>query len=999
MDFLRSVAEYYAQKYSDTNDWTKLCFVFPSHRAGAFFRKTLKDVVKKRVIYGNRMMITTIDALIEQKASELYENGHSPVRADKITLAFELYLAYRQVMGDNSELITDFERFYSWAPMFLGDFDDIDKYMVDAKDIYENVADYETLSDDLSHLTDHQRAVIEAFWGAEFIAISDEDNEKIYRKRFVETYKKMYELYTVFDERLEKKGLTRSGRIYRKVAEAFRNHEYKDDGICYAFIGFNALTESEIVIFNELNRKEGRAEFFWDYSPEMLKPITGNNSDIDLEYGPGRFIRKFKNSFVSPVETPQRTEDQELVITKFAYPQGQVSSVAKFVRDNWTAKDKISTRTAIVLTDENMLLPVMASLPTKKDDVPMDYSVNVTMGYPLKFSQVYGLSELLRRVQNDIQSSGDKSFSHSNVKTILQHPWINKLLGEKAQELLVYIIKENLVRIKPDFFNDKDALLQTIFCEKKPSEAAKYVIQIFDKVIEIADSQDDKLSAECAAKVKAVAVRFDELLNEYIGNELLDVSSTSLVMGMLDGILQTQTVDFLGEPLAGLQVMGILETRALDFDNLIILDMNEGVFPKKNTSMTFIPYVIRKQKGMPTHEFQDSIFSYYFFRLINRAKHVDLLYTDCSDATSDRKGISRFVQQIKFEYNFKYDEKTAVHQLVINNEEEPRIIKDENVIKNIHDRFSGNELTTDGLIRNYLSPSAISNYMRCPIMFYLQNVLRINEVEDVEEEADIRVLGTIFHNSMQELYERFIGEGGVMTEKVKKNFSSEVVKSVVLEQYRSAMKLNGHELQGRNIITYQVICKLVTDLIRKEEEFTFLGAEKPYRSVMTSNNCVINIGGTVDRQHLANGKHFIVDYKTGKSHKTNIKGDVDEWLDKVFDTQTKAYDDYKAVIQTLIYCKIMKDLDVKAGRDTTYYCGIIFMQDIFKKDFTYEVTYNDAPLAYDTAFHEKFSAKLQSVIDKIFGEENLLCTNKQKCVPNFQGGNTCIFYDICHRQK
>lgn len=1030
MDFLRAVADHYIAKYSDTNDWSKVCFVFPSHRAGVFFRKTLQEAIGKRVLFGAQ--IITLDDFIKEKAKSLKDADGNRLRittADNITLAFELYLAYKEVMGQTDGGVADacdFDRFYSWAPMFLGDFDDADKYMVDVHDLFSNVAAYEGKGDDLSHLDDNQRAVVEAFWGVKFTEVTEhkmdgsgEEEKRYYYERFIETYEKLDELYEAFNKRLTDKGLAYTGKLYRMVAEMYRNKEQDDDDMHYAFIGFNALTEAEKMIFNALRLKKGRADFYWDYPEEIVAPFEIGGREVNIEHGAGRFVRQFKDEYKSPLAPPKREGDRDINIIKYAYPQGQVAHVAQFVKSCWTNEGKMTPRTAIVLTDETMLLPVLSTLPSKSDDgKEMNYPVNVTMGYPMNFSQVYGLLDLLVRLQREVSRSGTSdTFYHKIVVPILQHPWVHRMVEEAADDLLKSITRENKIRIEKSEFEGK-GVLEKIFRQVDATEVAQYVQSIFIEVHGAAVNADDSLAAECAYKIVKVATRFAELLDEYMNSNgvKISVGDAGLVMSMLDSLAQRQTVDFHGEPLAGLQIMGILETRAVDFDNLVILDMNEGVFPKKNASMTFIPYVIRKAFGMPTHEFQDGIFSYYFFRLINRAKRVDLLYAESNDAS--RQGVSRFVQQVKYEYNYKYTEKVAVHQLNINAEREPVITKTEGVKRALVDRFCDKvSLDKNGKRKNYLSPSALANYLDCPVKFYLMNVLRINDTDEVEEEADQRSIGNVFHNTMEELYRNFVRIGGTFDEGIKKKLlSGGVIEKKVKEIFMKELKIK-NEIEGRNILYERVVARLVETMIEKENApFVLLGTENSYETEMNlDDGTIVNIGGKIDREHRVDGVHYVVDYKTGHVGDLKVVQTKDKsFVEYLFDGNDVNHGEIKAILQTMLYCKLLYDTESRQGKTNMMYkCGVIFIKSLLgNKKLEYEAKINEVEigedgkkskkkgeekeLVYNAQIDREMTTKLKEVVEEIFGDAPFKCRDAKRCSNDF---SRCAFYDTCYRPQ
>ncbi|MCQ2204349.1 MAG: PD-(D/E)XK nuclease family protein [Bacteroidales bacterium] len=1053
--FLKSVADYLLE-HVDSKDWKDLNVVFPSHRACVFFRQTLRESIGERTIFGPN--IVTMDDLIAEKAMRL----EKPLRkADNLALAFELYIAYKEIMADTGMAEMEFERFYSWSAMFLGDFDDIDKYVVDARQLLTHVAEYEKLGDNLEHLTDEQKRVIEAFWGVVFSKIRIERmgangqveiEEKNYHERYCETYDKLLELYERFNERLSREGMAYSGKIYRTVAEQIDKLD-NNPKTKYAFVGFNALTKSEELILNYLQKKEGRTMFFWDYTDNMLENLTkdDNADDPSSQIGPGRFIRQYccsqrgnltlRGKYPAPKDyiLPQPDKDErQITIKSYAYPQGQMAHIGQFLKETLTSGihegevDIENTKTAIVLTDENMLISTISALPSEEEMSGREggLKVNVTMGYPMKFSQAYGLMDLLVRLHSGARKmNGETAFYHKQVIQILQHPYIVGLCNEKStggkdskgvevtETLAARMIRENIIYVTEEMAREYGGIEEKIFKQVEAREVAKYVAEIFEEILttekrKIAETEivasedaDSAITQESIGKAIKTARRFDGLIEKYVegGDGQVAVSDPRMVMSMLGCMMQGQTVDFKGEPLNGLQIMGILETRALDFDNLVILDLNEGVFPKKNSSMTFFPYVIRKAYGLPTQEYQDSIFSYYFFRLINRAKRVDLLYSANTDA--DRQGASRYIHQIKFEYQMPYVEKIAVHQHTKQEMSELRITKTEAIKEELKKRFT---------CKRYLSPSAISNYLKCPILFYLQNVLSIDEADEVVEEADSRLMGRIFHGAMETLYgevkngvvdeaarKAMLEDGGKIESVIMRQFDIEMFKKIRMNAEGEMVPVEGYrptkksELEGRNILTYEVIYDFVKKMLENDHDVVIKGLEKMVDGeIETSDGMKVKIGGIIDRLHEEEGSTCVIDYKTGKVGDMKVAA---ETLDKVVDTvfDIKKQDKYKAILQTLIYAKILHDKE--PGKK--YNVGVIYMLDLLRNSgkLDYLAKYGGKTESYGLEYGEidkAFTERLRALVDEIMGGEEFV-GQREHCAPVF--GQPCRFNMLCNK--
>ncbi|MBP5365377.1 MAG: PD-(D/E)XK nuclease family protein [Bacteroidales bacterium] len=971
MSFLSSVAEYYVRKYPDS-DWNRLHFVFPSHRSGVFFKNALQSCLGDRVIVGLRIM--TIDDFF---------NSHSELKtADDLTLTFELFRIYKRVFDGVVADVNDFTFFYSWATSFLNDFDDVDKYMVDAHQIFTNVSDYNDLSDDFAHLSAEQREAIESFWE---ITLPKPDETNEFKHNFVSTYRKLEELYTEFSNSLKSKGLAYKGMIVREVTDKFRSLSVDTGDVHYVFVGFNALTEAEKTVFGILS-KAHKADFFWDYSPLML---TQNASSDD--HGPGRFIRSCLKAFPMPDDyQPSEVQDftnKNITVTHFAYRQGQIAKIASLFgrpddRPNgaFASSDAESERTAIVLTDESMLLPVVAAIPESIKHI------NVTMGYPLKQSPAFGFIDLLARLQkseNYSSTADDVSFYHKVVLPVLQHPIVASIC-QSAYNMIEYITRNNLIRVGRRQLA-ADELLSLIFRPITDNDFVGYLNPILELVYNkyVTSEASNDFQRECVYHCVKVLNRFGDILDSLPDDIAADVKSDKdLIFNIFVDILENQSVDFKGMPLRGLQVMGILETRALDFDNILILDMNEGIFPKTSTASTLIPYVIRKTFGLPTHEFQDSMYAYYFYRLIHRAKNIEMVYSD-----SDNMGVSRFVLQLKHEHKVKLNEFVGVHKLLNTNVYAPsEIAKNEQIMQRMKALFCE---------QKYISPTKIIHYIKCPVYFYYNDVLRLADDEDeVFEEIDKRRLGTIFHYLMQHLYSP--GKEYTEAEIKKIRDDKELLNSLILKSFANELfndenhPLQFSDLEARNILYFYAVCKYLDGVLAAERPFHFIEAEQEVKIKRTlADGLEINIGGVIDRQDKCDGMHRVIDYKTG-SDKDFSFADVEELFD-----ETKI-DDKKAIFQTLMYCYLINTADNKTNASEMV---PVVYKVVSDKSIINEIKIGEkkkTEIIVYSAVKEQFEQRLFDVLDVIFN--SLIpfrpSASQKRCIDS-----KCQFYDLCYRSR
>ncbi len=954
MDFLESVASYYLE-HESSDDWSRIKFVFPSHRAGVFFRNSLRDRLGDRVIFGVNAL--TINDLFEQKAKLIV--------ADRLTLIFELYAVYKDVFGSVEGVNTDFEFFFSWAQVFISDFSDVDKYMIDARQIFSNTFNYEELGDDYSHLSENQRKAIEQFWRVALEEKEDGSGE-FYRKRFTTTYEHLYELYETFRNRLRLKGLAYDGMIYREVAESYSNLDFGDDDERYVFVGFNAVSTSERIVMKRLS-DAGKAQFFWDYTPQMLERI-----DDDDDHGAGRFIRSLIVDFPMPKDysLPKAAENQALVATAFAYQQGQIVGVADFLKRHYS--DNSAERTAIVLADENMLLPVISALPT---DVSR---VNVTMGYPLRQTQLFGLIDLLARLQSPNSLSGT-TFYGRYVLQILQHACV---FSPESKDLVNDIVRKRSIRVAAADLQ-KNPLLTAIFQPIHIEQIASYERTIFELLYE-KYAEENELLRECSFEVLKVVNRFDEFMK----SSTVEITDIGLAFRIFIDLVKTQTVDFLGVPLAGLQVMGILETRALDFDNIVILDVNEGILPKDSSNKSFIPHVIRRSFGMPTYAFHDSMIAYYFFRLISRAKHVDFLYSTAG-GDDKAKGQSRFILQMKYQYRLPLVQRTATHDIK-SFEAKPRsIVKTPEMLDALVARFSG---------KNVLSPSTLTNYMTCPATLFYHKVLGLSDADDLVENIDGRIFGNIFHGTMEKLLTPTNGAKEFFLSKENKEAlkkDSATISALLCMEFEKEFggKISSKDdLDGQNYLFFDTLFDFVKKAIDAiPDDSTILERELhtciPFS---VSADIEINIGGIIDCVYKdPSGKICVLDYKTGKVEKEVFGPDS---FEKVFSDPHK----HKELIQTLLYCYILSRMDYADD----FYPRILNLQRLYRDDFSMTISCDklcskeeiaaptDGEMCYSVV-KEGFEQRLFERIKGIFDLE-------RPFEANYQAGDhgTCAYCDF-----
>ena len=749
---------------------------------------------------------------------------------------------------------------------------------------------------------------------------------------------------------------------YREVAEKIQQHKLFDNtNQRYAFIGFNALTTSEHILFSFL-QKQNRAQFFWDYSHQILPPSRIGT----ISRGAGMFMSENVLQYPKPKdwEMPINDDFTDITITAVAHPMEQNSEITRFLRNEYTN----DVRSAVVLTDENMLLPTLFSLPEEVN------RVNVTMGYPLKSSPAYGLVDLIYQLQKNCRKDKNESlFYFRNVLAILQHPYVSIVMGNHATKIRNEMINNNHIYLSSSSLHIHP--LASLIFERvnNMDELTLYMKQIIGLLFEsFSQNPDYSIHREFVFSLYKALNRFDEVLRKNSHVEL----EVQTWFHLFRSIAEIQTVDFKGEPLAGLQVMGILETRAIDFDKLIILDMNEGVFPKTAAANTFIPYGLRVGFGLPTIEFQDSIFAYYFFRLIHRTKKVELVYS-----TSANGEMSRFLFQLIYQFKTKPTLKTAVQPVNLLKMPALRVKKDNPVMQKLQKyQSTGPE---------YLSPSVLSKYIECPLRFYYEKIAEVKEVEEVAEEADARIFGNIFHTILEEYYKPLKNKS-ISTENINNWLAdTNLIDNRIKEAFEQQL---GHQsrndLQGKNILIFEVIKNYLIQFFEKEKElvpFIFIDAERKINQIYTTKSGTqIKLGGTIDRLHRKEDILYIIDYKTGSgASKTEVIKDL-------FDG--KKHKDNKAIFQTILYCLL---LTPSSDGAKTIQPGISWMKNLYNDDYNTDI-YTKVDKKYTLidflAIKEEFEMELSYIIDEIFDPaiDFIQTPNEKTCL-------YCTFKNLCNR--
>ena len=624
--------------------------------------------------------------------------------------------------------------------MLLNDFDDIDKYMADARMLFTNVTDLREIENDFSFLSPEQIAAIRTFWSS-FYPKGDTPNQE----QFLAVWQILYALYTDLREALATEGKGYEGMIFREVVEQMEKDECCD--LPYTkvvFVGLNALSVAEERFLSGL-QKRGIADFYWDYaSPKVTDP------DNKASYFVERNLRQFPSQLIENGQlTIDNEDDDKKKIEVIGIPSGigqakQVCSILNELckEDEMSAEEAL--RTAVILPDEHLLIPVLNAIPEQIK------RINVTMGYPLAGTPVASLMEYILALQKNIRYVDRRPvFYFRDVLPILNHRYISTTSPEMVSNLVKDISENNKIYISYDDLN-KTPLLSILFTPVTAVETfSDYLINVLQELNKAVEGGKLKVESvnsdtEPLSTFNSQLSTINDIEQEFIFHYFATVNRMKEVMReanvemkidtyfrLLKRVTDTITIPFQGEPLSGLQIMGVLETRALDFDRLIILSMNEGIFPLRKAANSFIPYNLRRGFGLPTYEHQDSVWAYHFYRLIYRASHVSLLYDTRSNGLQTGE-VSRFVHQLHYHYEEPIQNKLVVYNVSSSKTPALQVAKTEEVMNRLADFRSGGTRA--------ISASAVNTYLDCPLKFYFSVVEGIREEEEVSETIESNVL-------------------------------------------------------------------------------------------------------------------------------------------------------------------------------------------------------------------------------------------------------------------
>ena len=808
--------------------------MFPSRRSALYFQKYLGQCSAVPVFSPD---IVTIGDLMGKL---------SPWRTtDKIELIYILYQHYCRVAKANGmKEVESFDTFVNWGETLIADFNDVDKYLIPHDRLFANIRDLRNLDSFFTDfMTPEQIEAVRKFWG---VVLNAADKGKT--EYFVKTWQLLEPLYTSFKEDLAARGIAYDGMNYREVAERIKagNTQEMESYLSryrqVVVIGQNALSECEKCLYDYL-MKAHNGDFYWDFYYERLKDPKNKASLFISDY-----IGRYPGRFTIEAETVSEPEIEFVAVSSGV---GQAKVAARYL--SGMTREQLDG-TAVVLPDEQLLLPMLNSIPENVREV------NVTMGYGLSGSGLASLFTMLGNLQTRRRNG---CFYHKDVFAILAHPIVKGMAGEETAALRGEMLQSNVTYLGARHFDSE--LLARIFAPVETAEET-YLWQL--GILDMVAVNRPPVEQEFAHGFYKVISRIRDLAIP------MEQRTYFHFLGEMTSSIE---VSFRGEPLRGLQIMGPLEVRAIDFETLIVLSVNEGVFPSASRSYSVIPYNLRRGYGLPTSELFDSISAYHFYRSIYRASKVILIYD--SRTRGIRSGEeSRFIKQLDYGYGLHIERKTAELQIKPIEGVVSRIDKTSDVLDKMKRLFfEGVPKNIDGeekMIRKPFSASMLLDYLKCPLMFYYKWIEELSEEEEISEGVEASEMGTVFHDSMQDLYDNMTASGDKdITAAKLDGFINDktAILGIVAANMRKVMKMDGNaRLSSRNSITCEVIADMVHQTLCRDREmvpFEYVASEK---SILREINLSLGedeykalFKGKIDRIDKMDGHRRICDYKTG----------------------------------------------------------------------------------------------------------------------------------------
>lgn len=940
------------------NDLSRTVLVFPNKRANLFFNEYLAEESDQPIWSPAAMSISDLlQKLSVQKAG------------DPIRLVCELYKVFKEET-ESRETLDDF---YFWGELLISDFDDVDKNMVDADKLFSNLQDLKNLMDDYEFLDEEQEEAIRQF----FQNFSIERRTEL-KEKFISLWDKLGIIYHRYREKLAELGIAYEGMLYRNVIEQLDTDRLKYDK--YVFVGFNVLNKVEKEFFQKL-QKAGKAMFYWDYDLFYTQRISKHEA--------GEFIKR--NLIDFPNELPESYFDIFRKPKKIRYISASTENAQARFLPEWVKATQTHTtqivsekENAIVLCNEALLLPVLHSIP---QDVQ---NVNITMGFPLAQTPVYSFINAAMELQTNGYRPDTGRFTYEAVSKILKHPYTRQL-SEHATRLERELTKTNRFYPLPSELKKDDFLTNLFTPQSNIRELCDYLLRLIKSISILYRKEgeyDDIFNQLYRESIFQSHLKINRLYSLIESGELS--VRTDTLKRLITKVLTASNIPFHGEPAIGLQIMGVLETRNLDFRNLIMLSLNEGQLPKAGGESSFIPYNLRKAFGMTTIEHKNAVYAYYFYRLIQRAENITLLYNTSSDGLN-RGEESRFMLQLLVEGPHEITREYLEAGQSPQNTLEIQIEKTPEILRRLYRAYDTAQ--PESVI---LSPSALNTYLDCRLRFYYRYVAGLKTPDEVSAEIDSALFGTIFHLSAQLAYTDLTANGKmIQREDLERLLRDEIklqgyVDQAFKQELFKVAPEEKPEYNGVQLINSKVIVSYLKQLLRNDLQYTpfeMVAMEKKVSEKITIQTALgpltLRLGGTIDRMDAKEGTLRIVDYKTGGSPK--IPANIEQLF-----TPSETRPNY--IFQTFLYAAIMSRKQPLMVAPALLYIHRAASESYSPVIEMGEPRKPKIPVNNFAFFEDEFRERLQALLEEIFDEKELFTQTEdiKKCA-------YCDFKAICKR--
>ncbi len=990
--FLEEVSHQLLERHG--NHLADLTVVFPNRRAGLFFREILSREVQEP---GWLPRLLTFQDFIAELSSL-----RSP---DRLTLIFMLYRIFVEKSGSKET----FNQFYFWGDLLIEDFNEIDKSLVRADDLFANLRDLKELDARYDYLTPEQRDLIARFWKG-FSAHPEQDLSRP-KQAFLTFWNVLYQVYVTYRTHLEQLGLGYEGMMTRTVAESLGQPTTDQSFPYVAFVGFNAFYPAEEKVVRWWVRQT-EADVLWDVDAHYLEdPVQEaglffrryrKQPDLGKTF-PNTLPRHFyPEAHVGvPPNSPEPSPTRDIHIIGVTLEVGQAKLVGNTLQKLMKQGDFVPERTAIVLPDQNLLFPVLHALP------PDIRRVNVTMGYPLRNTSLYSLIEQLLRLQEGKRqrttSTADYEFHHTSLLAVLRHPYVAPMDRDDIQQLIRRIEDENRIYLRSEELHRTPFLRMLFQPLVEVQETFTYLLQLLKNLHDHIAIDPPAVATQDFASPPNLSLSPPEsepdlvlpvLEKELIYHLYIHVNRLQALaeenqfqfeqatfLKLFRQLMQSLRLPFTGEPLRGLQIMGVLETRNLDFDNVFILSANEGIYPPREVGNSFVPGNLRRGFGLPTPDYQDAIYAYTFYRLLHRAQTVYLLH-NTEDTPTLSGEMSRFLYQLIYESEaqedgtYRYPDAQGAFRIQRHTLSAPvrtipptpiTIEKDADVLERLH---VYTETGTSGL-----TPSALNTYLDCRLKFYYKYVAGLQESEGVQDEVDPAVFGNVLHKAMERVYQHYVERSGqtTITAEAIAQFKTKALDRAVQEGFREHFRGrpdSEFSLEGRNLIAYDIVRKMAARILEMDAQYAPFEIVSLEREADVGYSLLlpvpvaegalrVRLKGIIDRVDRKDGVVRVLDYKTGRDEK-KLKS-IASLVDRDDPQRNKAA--MQALFYALLYVSQATDTDEKITP------GLVNAKELFGQDFDPRLILDKHPIDDFRPYQAEFTEALTGLLAELFNPD------------------------------